>query len=418
MFELLARRPRFRRLWAASTVSLLGDWLGFVAISRLVLDKGGGPLALALVYAAHILPHTWAMPVAGVIADRYDRRKLLVFVPIIQGVLTIAMAAAAANGALGLLQLLVVIRATFATAMPPAETAALRHTVESNELVSANALMGGTWSTAYVLGMAIGGAIAVFGPGIALLLDASSFFLGAFLAAALPSMLPPKENHREGSNWTSFLVNMPHDLKIAFNHARSRDDLFRAVLGKAPVAIGGGVGWIVLNLVADRAQPLGTAAMSLGILQAIRGAGTGIGPAAVAWYARGATPPRMIERMAVIVSFSSIIAFSLVPGFPSWLVLMTFLWGIGTGTNWVVTAANMQRLAPDAMIGRLSSIDELFTTGFFVLGTFIAALLLEAGLSMPHVAAIGMGLGLLLFVWLDQRQTKSLEVAAPNHSGP
>lgn len=403
MFDLLLRRPRFLRLWAASSVSLLGDWLGFVAISRLILDKGGGPLALSLVYAAHVLPHTWAMPIAGVIADRFDRRRLLMFVPILQGLLTIAMAGAAARGSLGLLQALVVVRATFSTALPPAEAAALRHTVESNELVKANAILGGTWSVAYVIGMAIGGAIAVFGPSVALLLDAGSFFLAALLASTLPKMLPPETNLRESFNAFSFVTNIPRDMKNAFDHARGNADLFRAVLGKTPVAIGGGVGWIILNLVADRVHPLGTAAISLGILQAVRGAGTGIGPVGATWYSKGQTPSRTLERLAVTVSFSSIFLFSLVPTIPWLLVLMTLFWGIGTGTNWVLTAANLQRQAPDSMIGRLASIDELFTTGSLVLGTFIAAALLEMGLSMPHVAAIGIGLGTLVFLWLDLR---------------
>lgn len=418
MFELLLLRPRFRRLWAAGSVSLLGDWLGFVAISRLILDKGGGPLALSMVYAAHVLPHTWAMPIAGVIADRFDRRRLLTFIPLLQGLLTIAMAGAAAKDALEWLQILIVVRATFSTVMPPAEAAALRHTVEPNELVQANALLGGTWSVAYVIGMAIGGAIAVFGPSIALLLDAGSFFLAALLASTLPTMLPPETNRRDAFNLSSFIVNIPRDSRIAFDHARSDADLFRAMLGKAPVAIGGGFGWILLNLVADRAHPLGSAAMSLGILQAVRGAGTGIGPIGASWYSKGQTPSRMLERLAVVVSFASIVFFSMVPEIPWLLVAMTLFWGIGTGTNWVLTAANLQRHAPDSMIGRLSSLDELFATGCFVFGTIGAAVLLEAGFSMPQVAAIGIGLGSLLFVWLDQRQpTAATTLAAPDGSG-
>lgn len=416
MFDLLLRRPRFLRLWAAGSVSLLGDWLGFVAISRLILEQGGGPVALSMVYAAHVLPHTWAMPIAGVIADRFDRRRILVFVPFLQSLLTVAMASAAAHKSLDLLQALVIVRATFSTALPPAEAAALRHTVESDELVQANAILGGTWSAAYVIGMAIGGAIAVLGPSVALLLDAGSFFLAALLASTLPTMLPPETNLREKFNVSSFALNIPRDMKKAFDHARGNADLFRAVLGKVPVAMGGGVGWIVLNLVADRVHPLGTAAISLGILQAVRGAGTGIGPIAATWYSKGQTPSRMLERLAVALSFASILLFSLVPTIPWLLILMTLFWGIGTGTNWVLTAANLQRQAPDSMIGRLSSIDELFTTGSLVLGTFIAAFLLEMGLSMPQVAAIGIALGGLVFMWLDLRQTTANPLTAPGGS--
>src|SRR5262245_15231430 len=76
MLSLLLRRPAFRRLWAAGTVSLVGVWLSFVAISRLALDAGGGALALATVFAVHLVPRAWFMPLAGVVADRFDRRRL------------------------------------------------------------------------------------------------------------------------------------------------------------------------------------------------------------------------------------------------------------------------------------------------------------------------------------------------------
>lgn len=420
MFELLSRRPFFRILWAAGAISLIGDWLGFVAISRLTLDQGGGPMTLALVFAAHTLPHTWAMPIAGVIADRFDRRTLLLTVPIIQAMLTVAMAMVAMRGALIPLQALVIVRATIGACMPPAEAAALRHTVEPSELVRANALLGGTWSVAYVAGMALGGTLAVLGPTVALLLDAASFGLTALIATRLPSMPPTPDAGADAraTQWREFFLTMPRDLKNAFHHARIRPSLFRAMLGKTPVAIGGGAGWMLLNLVADHAKPLGTAAMSLGILQAIRGAGTGIGPVCVAWFTRGATPSRTIERLAVLLSFSSIIVFSWIQSSPVMLLVTTLLWGIGTGTNWVLSSANMQRLAPDDMIGRLSSIDELWTTACMVFGAIIAALLLDRGWSMLEVAAIGIGLGTAVFVWLDQRNpTTPNELTVANASG-
>lgn len=408
MFELLQNRPKFRLLWAASAISLLGDWLGFVAISRLTLDQGGGPLALAGIYAAHVLPHTWAMPIAGVMADRFDRRRLLLVVPLLQTLLTIAMAFAASRHSLGALQALIVIRATIGTCLPPAETAALRHTVETSELVRANALMGGTWSVCYVLGMALGGALAVLGPATALLLDAGSFFLAGLLAAGLPTMIPPESAAKSTPLGLSFVLTIPRDLKRAFKHALERPNLLRAMLGKAPVAIGGGVGWILINWVADQAKPLGTAAISLGILQAVRGAGTGIGPVAFTWFSHGAAPSRNAERFAVFLSFTSIIAFSTLASFPKMLVAVTLLWGTGTGANWVLTAANLQRFAPDDMIGRLASLDELATTACLVLGTFVAGLLLESGFAMSTVALIGMSLGTVLMVWLDQQKASPM----------
>jgi hypothetical protein len=100
------------------------------------------------------------------------------------------------------------------------------------------------------------------------------------------------------------------------------------------------------------------------------------------------------------------------------LLVITLLWGMGTGTNWVLSSANLQRLAPDEMIGRLASIDELWTTACLVIGAILAAWLLETGLTMPEVATIGTGLGMVVFVWLDQRRpTTSEKPTAVNASG-
>ncbi len=402
MFELLAQRPWFRRLWAAGAISLVGDWLGFVAISRLAMDRGGGPVALAIVFAAHTLPHAWAMPITGVVADRFDRRRLLVAVPLVQALLTLFMALAASHGALVPLQALVVVRTTFGAFMAPAEAAALRHTVEPSELVRANALLSGTWSFAYVAGMALGGAIAGLGPTLALVLDSATFVLAAMFALGLPTMQPDDDARPKTTGLFAFVKAIPHDLKTAFDHARVRPALFRAMLGKVPVAIAGGAGWMILNLVADRAKPLGTAAVSLGILQAVRGAGTGIGPMSITLFTRGAAPSRLVERAAVLLSFASIVAFSFAANTPAILVLVTLTWGMGTGSNWVLTSSSLQRLSPNGMIGRLSSIDELWTTAVIVLGAVAAALLLEAGVSMPVVAITGTAVGILVLVWLDQ----------------
>src|SRR5688572_7116099 len=95
---LLGARPAFRRFWTSYLVSLLGDWMSFVAVSVLSLASGSGPVSLALLLAAHALPAAVLAPVAGALADRLDRRRLILGANVAQGLLTLAMALAAASG--------------------------------------------------------------------------------------------------------------------------------------------------------------------------------------------------------------------------------------------------------------------------------------------------------------------------------
>ncbi|MEY2399027.1 MAG: hypothetical protein QOJ00_2201 [Actinomycetota bacterium] len=71
--------PSFRRLWTASLVSSFGDWIGFVAVIALAtrVSKGSGETAVAFVLSARLLPGFFLGPVAGVLLDRLDRRRMM-----------------------------------------------------------------------------------------------------------------------------------------------------------------------------------------------------------------------------------------------------------------------------------------------------------------------------------------------------
>ncbi len=81
-WSVLRRHPAFFRLWIAECISLVGDWFSVVAISVLAATRGGGEgaLAVATTLAAYELPMAAVRPIAGVLADRFDRRSLLIAV--------------------------------------------------------------------------------------------------------------------------------------------------------------------------------------------------------------------------------------------------------------------------------------------------------------------------------------------------
>jgi len=405
MWKLLVRRPAFRRLWAAGTVSLVGDWLGFVAISRLALSEGGSALALVVVFAVHALPHAWFMPISGVVADRFDRRKVLALVPLIQAAFTVCVAAAAWWRSLALVQALVLARSACTAFITPAETAALRHTVEEDEVVAANTVLSGTWSVTFVAGMALGGIIAGLGPTPALLLDAASFLVASLIASGLPAMRPESSDLEARRGVLDVLRGVPADLRAAFSYARAplRKDLFRAVFAKSPVALAGGVGWVLVNLVADRAKPFGAAAISLGVLQAVRGAGTGLGPLVISLFSRRVEPGRGMEHAAVILTCAGIFFFPMTQSMPWLLLFVALVWGMGGGSNWVLSSSSLQRLAPGDMVGRLSSLDEFTTTAAMVAGAFLGAFFLDSGWEMQLAAGVAALLGLASWVWLSLR---------------
>src|SRR5262245_38378354 len=126
---MLRRNAAFRRLWAAGAVSLVGDWLSFVAVAALALGSGGGPFALALVFAAHALPGPALAPVAGAIVDGFDRRRVLVAADVLAALATLGMVGAALAGVVAAIPLLLLVRSAIVALVPPGESAAVRRLV-------------------------------------------------------------------------------------------------------------------------------------------------------------------------------------------------------------------------------------------------------------------------------------------------
>ena len=88
--------PAFRKLWNSMVFSSLGDWLGLLATTALAQQLSGGSystanFAIAGVFIARLLPAVFLGPIAGVIADRLDRRKLMVTVDILRAALYISI---------------------------------------------------------------------------------------------------------------------------------------------------------------------------------------------------------------------------------------------------------------------------------------------------------------------------------------
>ncbi len=374
-------------MWAAGAVSLAGDWLSFVAVSALALASGGGAIGLALVFAAHALPAAVLAPVAGALVDRFDRRRVLVAADTLAAIITAAMAGAAVMGWIGAVQVLLLARSAISALVPPGESAALRRVVEPGELVRANAILAATWSVAFVAGMSLGGAAALLGPALALAIDSLSFVIAAALHATLPPMPPATEP----VSIAAVVRATPRDTAIALRVAAGHRQLFEAVLGKAPLALAGGAAWIALNLIGAEEEPFGAAALSFGVLQAVRGAGTGIGPAVAARLARGGVADESLQWGARVAMIGAIVSLALARS-PAALVAVTLVWGIGSGTNWVLSHSALQRHSPDEVIGRLAAFDELLVTLAMVIGVFAGAgAVLASGNSAAALVAGALG---------------------------
>ncbi len=395
---LLRRRPGYRALWTAEVISITGDWFSIVAVSVLSArgSSASGALALAMVLAAHLLPQALLSPVAGWLADRFDRRALLIGGNLLEGLLTLGMAAAAAGGHVFSVQALLFVRAAVAAVREPAAGAALPRLVGQKEIGAANALGASTWSLTFVVGMALGGLATELGPAVALLIDAGTFFVASGILVRLPRLRAEREGS-VGRSFSEVVRGAGADL-VAAARAAARPDARGGVYGKTPLALASGVAWMALNLSAHERPFLGGAAATLGVLQAVRGVGTGVGPLAARALVRRAGV-RTVAHTSAAIALLGAGAMAFAEGTAASLAAV-LAWGVGGGALWVITQTEILEGSEDAMRGRMLALDAIgFTVGMS--GTAVAAaLLLEAGVPLAHTALAVGAVALALWLWL------------------
>ena len=128
----------FRRLWCGNSVSLLGDWFTYVAVGTLAVSDGT-LWAVAVVLLAHTLPRAVFSPLAGRLADRVDRRTLVIGFSVLRAAIVAAMIVAVDAGALAAVQVLLFVRMALGAFVDPAASAALPQLVPAAGVGPANA---------------------------------------------------------------------------------------------------------------------------------------------------------------------------------------------------------------------------------------------------------------------------------------
>jgi hypothetical protein len=244
--------------------------------------------------------------------------------------------------------------------------------------------------------MALGGLVTEVSPVLALAVDAASFFGAASLMGGLPAI--PPEAAAKNSDRSSF-----GEARVTLRLALGRD-LRQFVLAKTPVALAAGAGWIALNLVAQARPELGGPSATLGVLQGVRGIGTGVGPI-LAVYALGRGVRRdLLDHLGAAASFAGIfgLAFSPNAGFA---LLSVFFWGSGAGINWVLTTTVIQERSPPAYLGRLIGADALFYTIGMSGTALLSGELVESGVNLVHATVLGAAIGTVSWIALRWRPT-------------
>lgn len=195
------RHRAFAVCWTAGAASDLGTWVQLATIGSLVAASSGSAVEVGLIAAATFAPQGLGSPVGGVLADRFDRRRLFLVTLAAQAVLTSGLALALFAGVRGAvpLALLVLVQSGAGAVGGPALQAVLPDLVPRRELTAAVSLQILGWNAGRVLGPLVAALLVPIGAGWAVLANAVSFVVLWVAVALLRRRFPPPDGVRSSA---------------------------------------------------------------------------------------------------------------------------------------------------------------------------------------------------------------------------
>lgn len=178
------RQRDFLLAWTGGLISLMGDWVLFIALPIYIYQLTGSALAMSGMFVAQLIPALALGSVAGVFVDRWDRKRTMILANVLLAITLLPLALVTTADRVWIVYLVGFAQSAISQFFDPAENAFLPTLVEERHLLAANSLNALNNNLARLAGPAIGGVvIGRFGlPGV-VTFDAASFALAALLIA-------------------------------------------------------------------------------------------------------------------------------------------------------------------------------------------------------------------------------------------
>jgi MFS family permease len=378
--------PNYRRYYAGQSISLIGTWMQMTAQSWLVLTLTHSGTALGVIVALQTLPVLLLGPYGGVIADRVDKRRMMIALQSAMGIQALALGVLSVTGEvqvwqIGVLAALLGLNNAFEN---PARQSFMMELVGADHLRNAVSLNSVLVNVARSVGPAIAGIlIATVGNGVCFLVNAASFVAVVFSLTTMDSTqlspVPPTPR-------------APRQLREGLRYVRSTPALAVPLI---MMAIAGCLTYefqVSLPVMADRGLRVG--ATGFGFMTASMGVGAVVGGLLVA--ARGKTGLRPLVIFALLFGVALVLA-TVAPNLPLELLALAVV-GAGSISFMATGNTTLQLNSAPEMRGRVMSLwfvafQGSTPVGGPVVGLTMATLGPRAGLGLGATVALLVALG-------------------------
>ncbi len=376
--EPLGRNRDFRVLLGTQGVSSIGDAVSFTALPLLVFALTGSGVAMGLVGALQTLPDLFFGMIAGALADRHDRKRMMFIADAGRALLTAAIPLSVWLGGPTLAVILVVaapmsiLRAFFLAGY----TSSVPAIVGRSELARANALFEAVYSTGYIIGPGVAGLLStIIGPGPTLAIDALSFLLSAlglfFVQRSLVAPVGRPEAH--------ILADIREGIAFIAGHPTLRSAIL--FWGLANIVSASLVTALTVYITGD----LGLEDWVLGLLLAVYGSGTVTGALVISRRRRGSAGGLLLLGNAAKGAAVGVIALT---GNPLLFVPLGFVAGLADSAVLITYLTLRTAHSPDALLGRIGSTARTISLGLQPVGMLAGGLLIDATSGATAIAAM------------------------------
>jgi MFS family permease len=389
--ELVQSNRNFRNLWFGQIVSLLGDWFNLIASASLIGQLTQSGIAVGALFVIRMLAPFVISPIAGVFADRYNRKHLLIIADLSRAIVVLGFLVVRDPERVWLLYFLTAVQLAISGFFYPARSSILPDIVTDKEIGAANALGSATWSIMLSLGAALGGIVAgQWGIYPSFVIDSATFLMSAFFIARVIYDHPNVNDGSDGTISAGFKQYLD-GLKYLLDN---RGVLVVSLL-KAANSLATGSFQVIQVYLAEQVYLIGQGgSTSLGLMYAIVGAGTGFGPI---WARVFTGDDNRKMRIAISVSYLLVgIGLAITAPLPGFFLVLvgTFLRGLGGGVNWVFSTQVLLQTVPNRILGRVFSTEFAMMT----LTSAVAAYMGGWGIDKPEISISGLLWGMVVLV--------------------
>ena len=344
--------PDFRRYWLGRVASLTGSLVTAVAMPVLVYRISGSPLLTALVTVLEAAPYLLFGLFSGALADRWDRKRVMVLADLVNAALIASVPVAHGFGVLTVSHVLIaafVVQAVF-TLFDGANFGALPVLVGRDRVGQANSAV---WSASSIAELVIppltGVLLAAMHPATLLWLDALSFAASAVAVRGITRAMSQRRTDLPALRPRVLLGDVGTGLRFLIGHAGVRT---MTIVGALQSLAGGG--FMALIVVwSDRVLDIGTSGLRFGTVYGTWGIGGLIASLALPRLLKRTVPAR-ITLYAVPASAVLGVLTCLMPTW-QWAAALTLLWGIAYVLVIVNSITYRQQETPEELLGRVNT---------------------------------------------------------------